>query len=124
MLYMAEGTKRGGVVDFTNSDSRLIAVFLAFLRRICGISESRLRAHLYAYADQDLEQLHRFWSEHTGIPRGQFIKPYVRSLTPNVSHRKMALGLLHVRYSDTRLLELIHQWSEEICGSLGRYLSG
>lgn len=119
MLYLAEGAKRGGVVDFTNSDPRLIALFLAFLRRICGVSESRLRAHLYAYADQDIERLHKFWSEHAKIPLSQFIKPYVRPLTPNVSGRKMSLGLLHVRYSDRRLLELIQKWGKEICQSLG-----
>ena len=124
MLYMAEGAKRGTVVDFTNSDPRLIMVFLAFLRQICGISESRLRAQIYAYADQDIEALSTFWSERTRIPRSQFTKPYVRPLTPNVSGRKMGIGLLHVRYSDGRLLQLITQWGEELCQSLGRYLSG
>ncbi len=124
MLYLAEGAKRRGVVDFTNSDPRLVVLFLAFLRRICGISELRLRAYLYAYPDQDLERLHKFWSEHTQIPLSQFIKPYVRPLTPNVSHRKMSMGLLHIRYSDRRLLQLIQSWGEEICESLGRYLSG
>ena len=124
MLYLAEGAKRRGVVDFTNSDPRLIRMFLAFLRRICGVSEARLRAALYAYADQDIQHLHRFWSEYTGIPLNQFIKPFVRPLTPNVSRRKMSVGLLHVRYSDRRLLQLILRWGEEICESLGRYLSG
>lgn len=119
MLYLAEGAKRGSIVDFTNSDPRLIATFLAFLRQICGISEVRLRAHLYAYADQDIEQLLCFWSAHTQIPRQQFIKPYVRPLTPNLSCRKMSRGLLHVRYSDRRLLQLIARWGEELCDSLG-----
>lgn len=124
MLYLAEGAKRQGVVDFTNSDPRLIMVFLTFLRRICGVSEVRLRAALFAYADQDVQRLHRFWSECTGIPLSQFIKPYVRPLTPNVSRRKMSVGLLHVRYCDRRLLELILRWGEELCESTGRYLSG
>ena len=124
MLYLAEGAKRRGVIDFTNSDPRLIIVFLSFLRRICGVSESRLRAALYAYADQDIQQLHTFWLERTGIPLSQFTKPYVRPLTPNVSKRKMSQGLLHIRYSDRRLLQLILRWGEEICQSMGRYLSG
>lgn len=119
MLYLAEGSKRHRVVDFTNSDPRLILLFLAFLRRICGIAESRLRAHLYAYADQDIEELHRFWSAQTKISRQQFIKPYVHPLTTNKSHRKMSQGLLHIRYSDSRLLELIQRWGSELCASLG-----
>lgn len=34
-------------------------------------------------------------------------------LTINVSRRKMPWGLIHIRYSDKRLLQLILRWSEE-----------
>ncbi|MDP3722972.1 MAG: hypothetical protein Q8R91_05685 [Candidatus Omnitrophota bacterium] len=117
MLYWAEGRKAGHFVDFTNSDPRLIVLFLAFLRRICGVAESRLRIHVYAYADQDIEQLKRFWSQTTRVPLEQFTKPFVRQLTPNIRGRKMSWGLAHVRYSDTRLLHLILQWGEEFAKS-------
>ena len=113
MLYRAEGTRTGHVVDFTNSDPVLVKVFMAFLRRVCGVAETRLRALLYCYADQDVQELKRFWSNVTGIPVEQFTKPFVRALTANVSHRKMRWGLVHVRYADTRLLQLILKWSEE-----------
>ena len=117
MLYWAEGRKIGHGVDFTNSDPRLIALFLTFLRRICGVAESRLRIHVYAYADQDVQQLKRFWSQTTEVPLEQFTKPFVRQLTPNVRGRKMSWGLAHVRYSDTRLLRLILQWGAEFAQS-------
>ena len=65
------------------------------------------------YADQDMERLKSFWSGITGIPAGQFVKPYVRQLTPNVSRRKMPWGLLHIRYADTRLLQLLMRWGQE-----------
>lgn len=117
MLYLGEGAKRGGVVDFSNCDPDLIKVFVTFLRRVCGISESRVRAYLYAYADQDIGQLQAYWSEATKIPLHQFIKPYVRQLTPNLSRRKMPFGLLHIRYSDTRLLQLILRWGQEFAKS-------
>ena len=119
MLYLAEGAKRGTTVDFTNSDPRLVVLFLTFLRKICGVAEERLRVHLYAYADQDVEQLKRFWSSITNIPIQQFIKPYVRALTPNVSRRKMSAGLVHICYSDGRLLQLIFKWGEEFSQQLG-----
>ena len=51
LLYLAEGVKSGGTVDFANSDPRLIRVFIAFLREVCGVAEARLRILLYAYAD-------------------------------------------------------------------------
>lgn len=113
VLYRAEGAKTGHVVDFTNSDPLLIAVFLAFLRRVCGVAESRLRAFVYCYADQDADTLTHHWSVVTGIPPKQFTRPFVRGLTPNVSRRKMPWGLVHVRYADKRLLDLILKWSED-----------
>ncbi|HAM42136.1 MAG TPA: hypothetical protein DDX89_08810 [Candidatus Omnitrophica bacterium] len=117
MLYWAEGRKTGCLVEFSNSEPRLIALFLTFLRRVCGIAESRLRIHVYAYVDQDINQLKNFWSQITGVPLEQFTKPFVRQLTPNVSRRKMRWGLVNVRYSDTRLLRLILQWGEEFAQS-------
>ena len=117
MLYWAEGRKAGHFIDFSNSDPRLIALFLTFLRRICGVAESRLRIHVYAYADQDVGRLKRFWSQTTGVALEQFTKPYVRRLTPNVTRRKMSWGLVNVRYSDKRLLCLILQWGEEFAQS-------
>ena len=113
MLYWAEGSKNRTTVDLANSDPRLIALFVTFLRNICGVAEERLRVHLYAYADQDIESLKAFWSEVTGIASQQFIKPYVRALTPNLSHRKMTWGLVHITYSDGRLLALILRWAKE-----------
>ncbi|PIQ84136.1 MAG: hypothetical protein COV75_03770 [Candidatus Omnitrophica bacterium CG11_big_fil_rev_8_21_14_0_20_63_9] len=113
MLYRAEGVQSGGTVDFANCDPQLIAVFAAFLREICGVAEQRLRVLLYAYADQDVEDLKMFWSKLTGIPTTQFIKPYVRALTPNTSRRKMLHGLVHIRYNDKRLLQLILDWSTQ-----------
>lgn len=112
MLYWAEGSKRGTTVDFTNSDPRAVVLFLTFLRRVCGIAESRVRVHLYAYADQDIDHLKIFWSRVTKIPLQQFIEPYVHELTTRSTHRKMRWGLVHICYSDGRLLKAILQWAE------------
>ena len=113
MLYWAEGTKGGTTVDLANCDPDLIALFLDFLRTVCGVAEQRLHVHLYAYADQDVESLKLFWSKLTNIPLNQFIRPHVRPLTANVTGRKMRWGLVHVTYSDGRLLELILRWGKE-----------
>ncbi len=117
LLYLAEGVKSGGTVDFVNSDPRLVRVFLAFLREVCGVAEPRLRVLLYAYADQDLVQLKRFWADVTKISEEQFVRPYVRPLRSGGNGRKMAHGLIHVRYNDTRLLKIILQWGSEVCES-------
>ena len=121
MLYWAEGAKRGKTVDFSNSDFEMIKLFMGFLRRICGVNESRLRAYLYHHgALAEVERSMRFWSQATGIPIRQFSKPYIRSGNPHRSGGIMEHGLFHIRYSDSRLLQLILQWIDEYTGYFTR----
>ncbi len=108
MLYWGEGTKGGkegknAMVDFANSNPQMIKIFMVFLRKYCRISERKLRCHLYCYSDQDKDELIRFWSKLTHIPKRQFIKPYVR-FDFRKDGRKMVYGLVHVRYGDKKLL--------------------
>lgn len=114
MLYWAEGVKGKNqvTVDFVNSDYKMILVFLKFLRRVCGVEEQKLRVLLYCYSDQDTGALVTYWSGITDIPENQFQKPYIRKdFNPN--GRKMANGLVHVRYNDKKLFNQIMKWLEE-----------
>jgi|SRR3989344_3453147 len=118
MLYWAEGGKsnpKSGMwsVDFANSDPLMIKLFLRFLRRICGVDEKRLRVLLYCYADQDLEILKNFWYKITGIDSKQFTKPYIRKDFLLEKSGKMKYGLVHIRYSDKKLLLQIESWIGE-----------
>jgi len=113
MLYWAEGTLKGNTVDFTNSNPQMTKVFLRFLREICGAKEERLRVYLYAYSYHNLKRLKAYWREVTQIPLPQFTKPYIRKGNPNLSNRKLPYGLVHIRYNDKRLLQLIKNWIDE-----------
>jgi hypothetical protein len=115
-LYWGEGSKWDGenIVDFTNSDSEMIAVFMKFLRKICGINETKLRVYLYCYADQKPKELENFWSKLTGIPTNFFYKPYVRKDFKVEKSGKMKNGLIHVRYNDKKLLLILRKWIEDI----------
>ena len=115
MLYWAEGTLRGNTVDFANSNPKMITVFLRFLRNICGVSEERLRIYLYAYSYQDIKTLKLYWHKVTKIPLTQFTKPYIRIGNQNLSGRKLLYGLVHIRYNDKQLLNLIKNWIDEVC---------
>ena len=114
MLYWTEGARTGTVVDCTNSNPTMIRLFLAFLRNICGVSESRLRVYLYCHGDAaTMEAAKRFWQRVTHIPLAQFARPYVRTSTMRRQGRIMPHGLIHIRYSDKKLLELIQRWIAE-----------
>lgn len=104
MLYWAEGSKKGkSVIDFTNSDEKMVSLFLSALRKIYQIDESRLRAALYCHANQNLKKIHDYWSKLLNIPIAQFTKPYVRTDIDEKKKDKMPHGLIHIRYCDKKL---------------------
>lgn len=112
MLYWCEGSQWAGegIVDFANSNQRMIQIFLMFLRKVCGIDESKLRVYLYCYSNQNPKELIKFWSKLTGVSIKQFTKPYVRDDYKSEKKGKMAHGLVHIRYYDKKLLLLIKEW--------------
>ena len=113
MLYYGEGAKTGTTVDFANSDEKAVKLFLTFLRKICRVDESRLRFYLYCFSDQDANNLVDYWSLQLKAEKGQFTKPYVRSAV-NRGKRSMPHGIIHVRYSDKKLLGKILALCQEI----------
>jgi len=115
ILYWGEGykTEKSSGVDFANCDSDMITIFLTFLRKICGIQESKLRVLLYCYSNQNINELVDFWSKTTKISKTQFTKPYIRNDFKTYKIGRMPYGLVHIRYSDKKLLLLIKQWIED-----------
>ncbi len=115
MLYWGEGYKAKSAknVDFANSDPAMITAFLNFLRKICGIKETKLRAFLYCYSNQEPKNLLRFWSRLTKIPLSRFTKPYTRKDFKKEKIDKMKNGLIHIRYYDKKLLLQIMDWIEQ-----------
>ena len=107
MLYWGEGFKKNAQsVSFANSDPLMVRIFVKFLRTIYRVDESRLRYLIYCYTNHKIEELTTFWSSLTQIPKSQFQKPYIRRNGGN-KHNKMKYGVVHVVYSDTRLIQLI-----------------
>lgn len=110
MLYWAEGSKAGRhVVDFANSNSDMVSIFLKMLRVVYRINEDKLRVYIYCYSNQDVDSIINFWSDLIKISKSKFTKPYIRKdFDPNKID-KMPHGLVHIRYSDMRLLEKIKE---------------
>lgn len=115
IMYWCEGGKADSLngVDFANSDPCMILIFLRFLREICRVREDRLRVYLYCYSNQDPNGLLKYWSRLTNIPTTQFTKPYIRSDFNPAKTGKMSKGMVHIRYSDKKLLIQMLQWIEE-----------
>lgn len=101
-LYAGEGAKRSGEVKFANTDSEMVVLFCAWLRRFFDIDESRLRVRIYLHEGLDLDAAERFWSEITGVPREQFRSPYRAKADPTIRLTKHQHGCVYVRYACSR----------------------
>jgi hypothetical protein len=122
-LYWAEGYKRpiikNGVersyhpVSLSNSDPKLVMVFLKFLREICKIDESKITAGLRIYQHHNPEYLLNFWSELTKIPKGKFQKFYYGISKSSLGKRPfnvLPYGTIQIRIANTELYHNIMGW--------------
>lgn len=101
-LYAGEGSKRDGVVEFTNSDPAIVRFFCAWLRRQFEVEESRLRVSLYLHQGLDLAAASAFWARATGVPIAQFSKPYRAVPDTGIRTAKHVHGCASVRYHSAR----------------------
>jgi hypothetical protein len=101
-LYAGEGAKRDGEVIFANTDTRMVAVFCAWLRHFFAIDESRLRVRVYLHNGLDLDAAQQYWSRITGVPREQFNAPYRAKADPTIRANKHEYGCVYVRYCCSR----------------------
>lgn len=119
MLYWGEGFKGNenshlSTVDFANSDPEMIRMYIKAFRSVYDFDEKKLRVLLYCYSNQNIPKLIAFWSKLTRIPKSQFTKPYVRTDSQK-NVRTMKYGLIHVRYSDMKLLIDIKNMIDYVC---------
>lgn len=81
MLYLGEGSKNPGSLTFCNSNPLIIQLFLYLLRYCYVIDESKFRCTVQCRADQNTNELKKYWSALTTISEHQFIKPQIDSRT-------------------------------------------
>ena len=101
-LYWAEGNKRERYISFTNSDPKMISLFVTLLRRCYKIDESKFRAlvHLHEYHNE--EEIKAYWSQKSQIPLEQFSKSYLKPHTKKTI-REGYKGTVRIRYYDARI---------------------
>jgi hypothetical protein len=116
-LYWAEGykTEKSKGIDFANSDSSMVILFLRFLREVCRVDENRIKILLYSHDDALIKEQLNYWSTLLNIPLSNFSKPYIAKTDKTLEKkRKMQYGLVHLRYADKKLLLCILGWIEDL----------
>jgi hypothetical protein len=100
-LYWAEGFKKDNRLGFANSDPKMIKMFLFWLINELGVPKERIRLRVGINISfiEKIKKIERYWSETTGIPLGQFQKPFyqqskLKKIYPNIDGY---YGVLRIR---------------------------
>jgi hypothetical protein len=93
VAYAAEGAKKkpwqsSVVTQFTNSDPRMILLFLRWLE-LMGVDQSSLTLRLAIHEDADVEGALRYWSEVTGVPVERFLRTTLKKGNPKTRRRNV-----------------------------------
>ena len=76
MLYLGEGRKRTSYsgLSLGGSDPTTLQVYIELLRECYGIDKTTLKATVQYRADQDADELAKYWADTLGFERTQFYR--------------------------------------------------
>lgn len=125
MLYWAEGAKEkpyklGQPVSFSNSDYRMIKIYLKWLKKSLKIPEDRIKIDIYIHENNiyRIKEVRSFWSKVTGFPIKKFGKIYFKKhkiKTLRKNRENNYYGLLRIKISkSTYINRRIAGWIEGI----------
>jgi hypothetical protein len=99
-------------VSVGNSDPAVVQLCTRWLRRL---SRGRMDYAVQYHADQDLEELRRFWGEKLGI-RPDEVRMQRKSNSNQLAGRtwRSVHGVLSIRVSDTLLRAKLDGWMDRL----------
>ena len=110
-LYMAEGYKRcRNAVSLANSDPAIVRMATEWIR---FFTENRVSYSIQYHADQDIDELRRFWGEELEVEPSA-IRTQRKSNSNQLTGRRWRsrYGVLTVSVGDTYLRARLQAWME------------
>jgi hypothetical protein len=129
-LYWGEGHKEkdyrpGTGVQFSNSDPRMIELFLKWLLGIVKIPKEKIYFEIYIHESHknNINKVIDYWLNHTSFSRDNFRHIYFKKNKINTKRKnigKFYYGLLRIRVGESsELNRKIQGWIDGICKNCG-----
>lgn len=113
MLYWAEGSKEkedhpGIGIQFTNSDAKMVRLFLKWLIEICDIKKEHIVLDIFLHENSKntLEKVKKYWIRETGFSADHFLyvyfkKSHIKTRRKNKGDNYFGVIKIRVRASST-----------------------
>ncbi|MDK2948976.1 MAG: hypothetical protein PWQ56_141 [Patescibacteria group bacterium] len=124
-LHWAEGAKEkngnsSGII-FSNSDLRMILIFIKWIESVFKIKKSELVYELYIHETANIKNAQNYWSKNISIPLNN-IRTYLKKSKINTIRKNSDddyYGLIRVRIKkSTNLNRMIDGWVDGVCEKL------
>lgn len=102
MIYWCEGAKNDSYVQFTNSDPKLVNLFIKLLVKTFNASRDKFKVRLHLHSYHNPKKQHEFWQQELNLKSCQFYKPYLK-INSGKNIREGYPGCVAVTYFDTML---------------------
>ena len=102
-VYLGEGSKTDrGKIALSNTDPRIIQIFVKFLTDICGYPAHRIHAHVGIHSHLSIKKAEIYWSAISDIPLNQFTKTSIQQSRAGKGERdRLPYGTFEVSVYDT-----------------------
>jgi hypothetical protein len=118
-LYLGDGLKGDKSVGFSNSNPKIIALMMSWLRGFCGVPEDKFRGQIWIHSNRDEPGARRFWSKITGISEDKFHKSFVaqnKLQSRKVRKKLHKYGVFAIKVSDVAIQRKILGWMAGVLG--------
>ncbi len=117
MLYWAEGAKARNNLQFANSDSNMMKLFIRFLREQMGVPDTKMRMFIHCHTEEKdaQHQIEEYWLTLLRLPRSQLRKTFYKRGSTTV-HRNLPYGICRLAVYQSAILQHIYGAIQEYGG--------
>ncbi|MEK6538307.1 MAG: hypothetical protein AAB929_03575 [Patescibacteria group bacterium] len=103
LLYWAEGNKGKDAIRIANLDSRMLILFLEFLREVCLVDEQRIYVYVRVQRNFSLDDARQYWANILHLPTSRiYVYPHTDKRSKLIQ-QKSRHGIATLEFHSTKL---------------------
>lgn len=118
ILYLGEGTKAKCETGMGSSDPLILKFFITCLRKIYCVPEEKIKCELHLRADQNPQEMIKFWSNELHITKKNFTKAYLDKRTAGKMTYNSYKGVCLVRCGNVAIQRKLVYIAKHFCGEI------